>query len=65
MDQISSKYDLEPMFTKFNRMYLMSYNFIFMFLATFTEKKIISKIDVQSDQSKGIQRKTIVISITM
>ena len=44
MAEISSKYDLSPMLTKYKRMYFMSYRFIFMFSATFTEQHIFPKL---------------------
>ena len=57
MDQISSKYDLELIFTQFKRMYFMSYHFIFMFLATFTEKYLFLKLMYREIKQKEFKHK--------
>ena len=65
MDEISSKYDLELIFRKFKRMYFMSYHFIFMFSASFTEKYLFLKLMYRVINQKEFKTKTIEISITM
>ena len=57
MDEISSKYDLSPILTKYKRMYFMSYQLIFMFSATFTEKYLFLKLMYRAINQKEFKHK--------
>ena len=44
MAEVSSKYDVTLILTKYKKMYFMSYRFIFMFSATITEHHLFLKL---------------------
>ena len=55
--ELSSKYDVEPILSKYKKMYIMSYKFVLMFSATITEHSLFLKlmyraINQQSDKYK-------------
>ena len=44
MAEVSSKYDVTSILTKYKKMYFMSYKFVFMFSATITKHHLFLKL---------------------
>ena len=57
MAEMSSRYDVTPILTKYKKMYFMSYRFIFMFSVTLTKHHIFLKLMYRVINQQGYKYK--------